>query len=113
MSRELYVRALLALLRGLPQTAARRPSPADRGLAAQWFEAGVPLTTIEAAFLLTVARRSTRPAGLPPLPAIRSLAYFVPVVEELRLNPPDPGYLAYLRSSARRDDQISTDSGER
>jgi hypothetical protein len=113
MNREAYVRVLLALFCGLPHAAPRRPSPADRRLANQWFDDGVPLTTIEAAFLLAIARRSTRPPGHPPLPAIRSLAYFLPVVEELRLHPPEPGYLTYLRSCARQDDRISTDSGER
>lgn len=113
MSREAYVRTLLALFCGLPQTAARRPSPADRRLAAELFDQGVPLATVETAFLLAIARRSTRPAGLPTLPPIRSLAYFRPVLDELRLHPLDPGYLSYLRSHAREDDQISTDSGER
>lgn len=113
MSREAYVRALLALYCGLPQTAARRPSPADRRLAAELFDQGVSLATVETAFLLAVARRSVRPAGLPPLPPIRSLAYFRPILEELRHYPHDPGYLSYLRSRAREDDQISTVSGER
>jgi hypothetical protein len=33
--------------------------------------------------LLACLRRNTRPAELPPLPRIRSLAYFQPVVDEL------------------------------
>jgi len=113
MSRADYVRALLALFCGLPQVAARRASPTDRRLAAQWFDEGIPLATIEDAFLLAMARRNTRPPGLPPLCPIRSLAYFLPVVEEICRNPIDPGYLSYLRSRSRPDDQISTDFGER
>ena len=100
MSRAAYVRAVLALYCGLPHTAARRPSPSDRRLAAQLFDQGVALATIEAAFLLAITRRSSRPQDLPPLPLVRSLAYFLPVVEELRLNPPDLGYLAFLRARA-------------
>jgi hypothetical protein len=49
---------------------------------------------------------------LPPLPPIRSLASFVPVIEELLLDPPDPGYFTYLLLRRQRD-QISTDPGER
>lgn len=98
MSRAAYVRAVLALYCGLPHTAARRPSPSDRRLAAQLFDQGIALPTIEAAFLLAVARRSSRPPDLPPLPLVRSLAYFLPVIEELRLNPPDLGYLTLLRA---------------
>ncbi len=37
-------------------------------------------------------------SALPPLPLVRSLAYFLPVIEELRLNPPDLGYLTLLRA---------------
>jgi hypothetical protein len=97
MSRAAYVRAVLALYCGLPHTAARRPSPSDRRLATQLFDQGIALATVEAAFLLAIARRSVRPPDLPPLPLVRSLAYFLPVIEELHLSPPDPGYLTYLR----------------
>jgi hypothetical protein len=97
VSRATYVRAVLSLYCALPHTAARRPSPSDRRLAAQWFDQGVALATIEAALLLAIARRSGRPLDLPPLPLVRSLAYFLPVVEELRLDPLDLGDLAFLR----------------
>lgn len=98
MSRATYVRIVLALYCGLPHTAARRPSPSDRRLAAQLFDQGIALVTVEAAFLLAIARRAGRPPDLPPLPLVRSLGYFLPVVEELRLNPPDLRYLTYLRA---------------
>lgn len=98
MSRADYLRVVLTLYCGLPHTAARRPSPSDRWLAAHLFDQGVTLDTVEAAFLLAIARRRGRAPDLPPLPPIRSLAYFLPVVEELRLNPPDLGYLTYLRA---------------
>jgi len=100
MSRADYVRGVLTLYCELPHTAARRPSPSDRRLAEQLFDQGIPLTTVEAAFLLAIARRGARPPELPPLPPVRSLAYFLPVVEELRSSLPDLRYLAYLRSRA-------------
>ncbi len=112
MSRAAYVHALLTLYVGLPQTAMRRASAADRRLAAQLFDQGLPMTTVQTAILLALERRDARPPGLPPLPLIRSLAYFLPVIEELRLNPPDPGYLGYLLGR-RQQDQIPTDSDER
>jgi hypothetical protein len=116
LQRDGYVRRLLALYCGMPHTAARRPSPPDRRLAAQLFGRGIPLELVESAFHLAIARRSHRDPQAPPLPPIRSLAYFLPVLDELLLLPLDPGYLAYLRSRADRTDptvQISTDLGER
>ena len=113
MSRD-DVQRLLDLYCGLPHTAARRPSPADRRLAAQLCEQDIPLHLIEAACLLAIARRNHRDHQAPPLPPIRSLAYFLPVIEELSKDPPDPDYLQYLR--VRAADQMvhfSTGSRER
>jgi hypothetical protein len=107
------VQHLLDLYCGLPHTAARRPSANDRRLATQLCDQATS-DIIEAAFLLAIARRNRRDPQALPLPPIRSLAYFLPVIEELRLNPPHPDYLRYLRFSA--GDQmikISTDSRER
>jgi hypothetical protein len=112
MSRAAYVHALLALYVSLPQTALRRASPADRRLAAQLFDRGLQMTTVQAAILLALDRRDARPPGLPPLPPIRSLAYFLPVIEELILDPPEPGYLGFLLARRQRD-QILTDADER
>jgi hypothetical protein len=109
-SRPLYTRQLLDLYCGLPHTAARRPSPYDRQLAHQLWDQNIPLETIEAAFLLAIARRSSREPSLQPLPPIRSLAYFLPVVQEIRNQQLGPGYLLYLRDKMA---QISADPGER
>lgn len=113
LPRDFYVRALLALYCGLPHTAARRPSASDRRLANQLFDQGIPLPTVEEAFLLAVARRSTRRSDLPPLPPIHSLAYFLPVIDELRNQHLDPDYLLYLRARCDNQVQIPTDPGER
>lgn len=45
-------------------------------------------------------RRLTRPEESPRLSPIRSLAYFLPVIDELIENPPPIEYLQYLRRKA-------------
>jgi hypothetical protein len=52
---------------------------------------------VESALLLASLRRMVRPSDLPPLPKIRSLAYFQPVITELQQQPLPEGYLDYLR----------------
>lgn len=56
---------------------------------------------VETALLLACLRRTVRPAEVPPLPRIRSLAYFQPVIEELCEHPTPAGYLQYLRLKLR------------
>ena len=74
--------AVLAHYLQLPDSPLRT-SLADQRLARQLFDRGVPLTTVEAALLLGSLRRLARPEDLPPLQPIRSLAYFMPLVDEL------------------------------
>jgi hypothetical protein len=93
---EEYVRQVLEAYRKTPGTmgTVRR---ADRMLAAQLYERGLSVTVIENALVLAAARRLMRPADAMPLGTIRSLAYFLPVIEEvleLRVN---PAYFQYLR----------------
>ncbi|HUO29005.1 MAG TPA: hypothetical protein VMU80_07300 [Bryobacteraceae bacterium] len=96
-----FAAALLMLYADLPDTPLR-PSPADQTLARRLFADAVPLPLIESALLLGTLRRLTRPQGLPPLPKIRSLAYFLPVIQELQIQPLPEGYLEYLRLKLRR-----------
>jgi hypothetical protein len=100
-SREDYVQRVLAAYRSTPGTtgAIRRP---DRILAAQLHQRGVPLTVIENALVLAAARRLIRPANAPPLGTIRSLAYFVPVIEEVLNLHVNPDYFRYLRHKIER-----------
>ena len=77
----------------------RRP---DRLLAAQLHQRGVPLTAIENALVLAAARRLVRPTDSPPLGTIRSLAYFVPVIEEVLSLRVSPDYFQYLRHKIAR-----------
>jgi hypothetical protein len=71
-------------------------------LAAQLFQRGVPVSVIENAFVLAATRRLMRPAHSPPLGTIRSLAYFLPVIEEVRELPVGPDYFQYLRYKLQR-----------
>ena len=91
-----YVTAVLNLYLGLPETPLRATTQ-DRRLASQLHERGVALCVVESAFLLASVRRLARPADVPALSPIRSLAYFQPVIEELSSQPAPEGYLTYLR----------------
>ena len=98
---EEYVRRVLEAYRKTPGTmgAVRRP---DRMLAAQLFQRGISLTVVENALILAATRRLIRRTDAPPLGTVRSLAYFLPVIEEvleLRVN---PDYFQYLRQKLQR-----------
>jgi hypothetical protein len=97
----LYVAAVLTLYVDLPDTPFRASVP-DQRHAHIWFDRGVPLEVVETALLLACLRRMVRPTDVPSLPRIRSLAYFQPVIEELRQHPAPSGYLQYLRLKLRR-----------
>ena len=64
-----------------------RASVSDQRLARRFHDDGVPLHVVETALLLGSLRRLIRPADAPPLSSIRSLAYFRPVIDELRAHP--------------------------
>jgi hypothetical protein len=96
----LYVAAVLTLYVDLPDTPLRA-SVSDQRQARIWFDRGVPLEVVETALLLACLRRKARPTDVPPLPRIRSLAYFQPVIDELMEHPAPGGYLQYLRLKLR------------
>jgi len=95
-SQEDYIRRVLQAYRQTPGTTGtvRRP---DRVLAAQLYQRGVAVSVIENAFVLAVTRRLVRSADAPPLATIRSLAYFLPVIEEVLSLRVSPEYFQYLR----------------
>ena len=95
-SGDLYVADLLRAYLDLPVTL-NRARTADRALARSLFAQNVPLDLVRAAFVLATARRTCRPPGASPLGPVRSLHYFLPVIDELRLSPPDPAYLRQLQ----------------
>jgi hypothetical protein len=92
----LYIETVLKLYLSLPETPSRA-SRYDRHLATQLCERKVPLETIEAAFLLASARRLLRAPSLAPLQPIRSLHYFIPIIDEVSAVPLSPDYVKYLR----------------
>ena len=96
----LYVSSVLTLYVDLPDTPLRASIP-DQRQARIWFDRGVPVEVVETALLLACLRRTARPTDVPPLPRIRSLAYFQPVIEELMEHPAPGGYLQYLRLKLR------------
>lgn len=101
LSQEEYIRHVLEAYRKTPGTmgTVRR---ADRTLAAQLYQRGLSVKVIENALVLAATRRLIRPAGAPPLGTIRSLAYFLPVIQEvleLRVN---SEYFEYLRYKLSR-----------
>jgi len=69
----------------------------DRQLARDLYHRGVSLCIIEQSMVIAAARRSFRASGAPPLSAIRSLHYFIPVIEEISVNPPSKEYTMYLK----------------
>jgi hypothetical protein len=92
----LYIEKLLNLYIGLPETPSR-VSRYDRQMAYQLYEQKVPIEAIEAAFLLASVRRIYRAPSFPALGPIRSLHYFLPVIEEVSSNQLAPNYVQYLR----------------
>ena len=93
---EEYIRQVLEAYRKTPGTmgTVRR---AERMLAAQLYQRGLSVMVIENALVLAAARRLIRPADRPPLGTIRSLAYFLPVIEEVLELRVSPHYFQYLR----------------
>jgi hypothetical protein len=115
-----YVAAVILLYVELPETPLSA-SPQDHRLARRLHDRGIPLQLVESSLLLASLRRLIRPADLPPLTPIRSLAYFQPVIDELLVHPMPETYLEYLRlklnriaaQSAPAEVQKNTFSGDR
>jgi len=97
----LYVSSVLTIYVDLPDTPLQA-SASDQWLARRLYDDRVPLHVVETALLLGSLRRLIRPADAPRLSAIRSLAYFRPVIDELRTHPAPENYLDYLRLKLRQ-----------
>ena len=100
-NQEEYVRHVLEAYRKTPGTmgTVRR---ADRLLAAQLHQRGLSLKVVENALVLAATRRLIRPSDAPPLGTIRSLAYILPVIEEVLESHVSPDYFEYLRHKLTR-----------
>ena len=101
LSQEEYMRQVLEAYRKTPGTMGT-VGRADRLLAAQLYQRGLSLKVIENALVLAATRRLIRPPDAPPLGTIRSLAYFLPVIEEVLELRMSPEYFAYLRYKLAR-----------
>ena len=71
-------------------------------LATKLYQRGVAVSVIENAFVPAAARRLMRPADAPPLGTIRSLAYFLPVIEEVLGMRVSPEYFHHVRHKLER-----------
>ena len=96
ISRRLYAQRALHLYRLAPGTTGHLRR-SDRRLAGEFYDRGVALEIVCAAIILAVARRTFRAQSAPPLAPIASLHYFRPVIDELIAEPPEPGYVSYVR----------------
>ena len=93
-----HVQSVLELYRHHPHTTGRIRK-ADRLLAVDLHRQGISIENIRDAFLLVTARRSLSREH----PAIRTLHYFLPAIQEVREQPLDTGYVQYLRRFNQRD----------
>ena len=100
-SQEEYIRRVLEAYRKTPGTmgTVRR---SDRVLAVQLYQRGISVSVVENAFVLAATRRLMRAADAPPLGSIRSLAYFLPVIEEVLELRVSPEYFQYPRQKLER-----------
>jgi hypothetical protein len=97
MTREAYLLAIQQLYLQMPNTSGRF-SRSDRQLAQTLYQRDIPIHIIRSALLLATARRVCRNPASPPLPPVRSLHFFLPVLDEVLLQPLPNGHLQYLES---------------
>jgi hypothetical protein len=84
-----YVDQVIRLYRATP-TVLGHVRRADRALAQRLYDQGVPLHAIRNALILGAARRVLHNGFSTPMPPVRSLHYFLPLVREVLDRP--PGY---------------------
>ena len=99
--REDYVRKVLEAYRNTPGTCGHLRRP-DRMPAIKLSQRGVPLHAVENALVLAAVRRLIRPADTPPLATVRSLAYFIPIIEEVLETDVGEEYFQYARQKLQR-----------
>lgn len=96
-----YVDRVLAAYRRTPTTMGT-VRQADRVVAVELQARGVSLRVVENALILAASRRLMRAPGAPPLTAVRSLAYFLPVIDEVMQMRVSPRYFEYLEHKLRQ-----------
>jgi len=92
-----YVDTVLATYVWVPGTPTRA-SRQDRRLARALQKQQVPLQVVLDAIVIAATRRTFRSVEREPLAPVRTLCYFLPVIEEVVELPPEPGYVDYLRA---------------
>jgi len=92
-----YIRAVREIYIQMPNTSCRF-SRSDRELAQAFYLRGIPIHIVRSALLLGTARRVCRNPATAPLPPVRSLHYFLPILDEILLQPLPNGHLQYLES---------------
>ena len=100
LDRRQYVQRVLDGYRRTP-TCAGRVRRADQRLAHRLYDQQIPLCLVEAAFSLAAMRRLYRPFEAAPLAPVRSLHYFLPILDEIRTQAIDPGYIVYAEWKSR------------
>ena len=96
LSQEEFVDAVLDTYVRLPETP-NRARRGDRYLAIKLYRQAIPLFQVKAAMLLATARRNFREPEAEPLEPIRSLRYFVPLIEEIQRSGVEESYVHYLQ----------------
>lgn len=108
LNRQQYVRQVLDCYRRTPGTVGH-VRQADRRMAIELYKRGIPLSVIETALILATARRILRPPESPALATVRSIHYFLPVIDEILKKPLCPDYVQYLQSKI--DKQLERQKG--
>lgn len=96
VSQKEFVDAVLDTYVSLPDTPFRTRSD-DRYLAITWYRQGIMLFQAKAAMWMATERRTFREPDAGPLEPIRSLRYFVPLIEEIQHSAIDESYVGYLQ----------------
>ncbi len=74
----------------------------DQQLATLWYQAGVPIETFRRAWLLGCVRKSMTLINHPATQPIRSLRYFVPLLQEVQQEPIPDSYWQHLEFNLER-----------
>ena len=109
-SPSVYLAALCATLEDLPGPTLRLRA-IDRRLALDLYSSGVPIELLRAALQLATFRRLVRDADRPQLAPVRSLYYYLPVVDELLAQPLDPAWTRHLASRLAKLKSVDTRGG--
>lgn len=96
-----YVIEVIRLYRATP-TVVGSVRLADRVLARRLYDQGVPLYVIRNALVLGAARRVLHNGFSAPMPPVRSLHYFVPLVREVLDRPPGYREIEHLAEQLAR-----------